>query len=130
MIRMEWRFVIQLHSTKEGDHYDLMIEAGDTLATWRLQSLPWSLGPGESVLAEALPDHRRDYLTYEGPIIRGRGTVRIVDSGTLAELPGAEGQRRFELRGRCSRGVFTLGRLRSGCWRLTANPPPEAPREA
>ena len=38
-----------------------------------------------------LPNHRRLYLTYEGPISEGRGQVSQVATGTVAWLPSSQG---------------------------------------
>ena len=68
------RFVL-LHHTLPDDsmrksHWDLMIEAGDFLLTFELQSLPGNLSNSARVAwpATRLADHRRHYLDYEGVI--------------------------------------------------------------
>ncbi len=127
---MERRFVIQLHTTAEGRHYDLMLQAGKALATWRLETLPAELGPGQHVEAIALPDHRLAYLSYEGPISRGRGSVRIVEAGSYHLEDREEGCWRFELLGRDFHGRFILRRLAGDRWRLQRAETPPAPREA
>ncbi len=78
---MNGTFVIQLHQVGDGYHYDLMLETGEALVTFQLPVLPGEIVDGESVEAARLPDHRREYLTYEGPVSGDRGTVRIVDRG-------------------------------------------------
>ncbi len=79
--------VLLFHDRGPGSHYDWMIEdpAADPgtgrLYTWRVP-LPagrW-VSAGRFSL-QALWPHRRDYLTYEGPLGGGRGTVRRVDQG-------------------------------------------------
>ena len=75
---MTSRFVILEH-TYQGVHYDLMLELGDVLRTWRLETPP---EPGRTVGAEPLPDHRLLYLDYEGPISGDRCSVRRWDAGT------------------------------------------------
>jgi hypothetical protein len=72
------RFVILRHETSEGVHFDFMLEAGDVLKTW---SLPEEPRLGMEMECEALADHRRAYLDYEGPISGGRGSVTQWDSG-------------------------------------------------
>lgn len=124
MITVERRFVIQLHATGEGSHYDLMIESGPALATWRLGCLPTGLGAGESIPAEALGDHRREYLSYEGPVSGDRGTVKIAAAGRCRVLTQSDSLWRVELCGRRVRGVFTLRRLGSGRWKLSADAEP------
>jgi len=59
-------------------HWDLMLEAGETLRTWRLSARP---SAGLTTNCESLPDHRRAYLEYEGPVSGGRGSVKRVMSG-------------------------------------------------
>lgn len=58
------------------------------LWTWRLVRWP-RLGQG--LAAERLPDHRVDYLDYEGPVSQNRGNVRRLLGGTVEidqTLPG------------------------------------------
>ena len=61
-------------------HWDFLIEDGDALASWRLQAPP---EPDRMIDAVPLPRHRRDYLTYEGPVSGNRGTVKRLDAGEL-----------------------------------------------
>jgi hypothetical protein len=78
-------FVVLVHADRAGEHYDLMIDSSDHLATWKCLSPPEQTGPVGQV-CERLPDHRRLYLEYEGPISRDRGTVRRHDRGTCVVL--------------------------------------------
>ncbi|HHK41411.1 MAG TPA: hypothetical protein ENJ50_03235, partial [Planctomycetaceae bacterium] len=55
-----------------------MFERDGVLATWAVDTLP---GP-TLIEARQLPDHRLEYLQYEGPIHGDRGTVHRVDEGT------------------------------------------------
>ena len=54
------------------------------LRTWAIE-LPPDLATAQ--LALALPDHRREYLTYEGPVSGNRGSVARWDEGTYEVLP-------------------------------------------
>ncbi len=78
------RFVILAHDWP-APHFDLMLEAGGVLKSWRLLAVPV---PGMAVPAEATDDHRLEYLDYEGPVSGGRGVVRRVDGGTFAGAVG------------------------------------------
>jgi hypothetical protein len=71
------RYVILHHTGWIADHFDLLLEADDAgpLHTWRLDRWP------EPTRIEQLPDHRRIYLEYEGPVSGRRGSVRRVASG-------------------------------------------------
>ena len=69
--------LVMLHHTGvEQPHYDVMFETepGSLLTTFRFSELP-SLRATE---VEKLPDHRRLYLDYEGPVSNNRGQVRRV----------------------------------------------------
>src|SRR5262245_61263436 len=59
-------------------HWDLMLDMGEVLRTWRLACLP---AVPADIPAESLPDHRREYLMYEGPVSNNRGRVRRVVAG-------------------------------------------------
>jgi hypothetical protein len=73
------RFVILRHEDRRGVHFDFMLEAAGVLKTW---SLPRPPEIGVEMECEALPDHRIEYLEYEGPISGDRGDVTRWDSGT------------------------------------------------
>src|SRR3954469_24553164 len=74
---MNDRFVILEHD-HPFLHWDFMLEFENRLRTWRLATPP---APG-AVAAEALADHRLEYLNYEGPVGGNRGHVRRWDRGT------------------------------------------------
>ncbi|HWL10542.1 MAG TPA: DNA polymerase ligase N-terminal domain-containing protein [Planctomicrobium sp.] len=65
------RFVILTHDWPHL-HWDFMLEQKNSLKTWRLDSEPilnyW-------ITAKPLPDHRLQYLNYEGPVPQNRGVV-------------------------------------------------------
>ncbi len=79
------RFVVLHHVFSGGaqngraDHFDLMLEQESRLATWAIDKLPEL---GETVSAIRLPDHRKKYLDYEGPISGDRGSVKRMMAGT------------------------------------------------
>ncbi len=75
-------FVILEHRWN-GVHWDFMLEVGEVLRTWAIDS---PIVPGFDIPARSLPDHRRTYLDYEGEISSGRGTVQRVDRGTYEVL--------------------------------------------
>ncbi len=74
-----YRFVVLRHIGFGEPHFDLMLEVSTDadLKTWRVYEWP----PTEETRFEVLPDHRRRYLMYEGPISDGRGEVRRVEQG-------------------------------------------------
>jgi hypothetical protein len=74
------RYVVLRHEgAPGGTHFDVMIERepGGKLRTWRAGS--WPIGDGDNL--EAIGDHRREYLEYEGEISGERGFVKRVAEG-------------------------------------------------
>jgi hypothetical protein len=74
------RYVILEHDHPQL-HWDLMLEHGDALRTWRLAAPPCA---GLDIAATALAEHRLAYLDYEGPVSGNRGTVKRWDHGRYA----------------------------------------------
>lgn len=62
-------------------HWDFMLEQAGVLKTWRLDFEPVS---NKWITATPLPDHRIEYLNYEGPVSGNRGEVTQWDAGTYA----------------------------------------------
>ncbi|HLL88953.1 MAG TPA: hypothetical protein VK324_06595 [Tepidisphaeraceae bacterium] len=75
-------YVILHHTGVDDPHFDVMIESAPDgpLMTWR--SGRWPIDAPTPLTR--LPDHRRDYLTYEGPLSNDRGRVARVAAGTCA----------------------------------------------
>ncbi len=93
-------------------HWDLMLEEGDVLKTWRLPQPP-EIDPASDetsldLTAEALPDHRLVYLEYEGPVSGDRGEVSRWDRGTFTLLERSEDQLVALLTGEELAGRLTL----------------------
>lgn len=82
------RFAILRHempaSSSRATHWDLLLERGDSLETWALAQEPLVGGSPVEIEAEALPDHRLAYLTYEGAIPGDRGVVFRWDHGEFS----------------------------------------------
>jgi hypothetical protein len=78
------------------------------LRTWAIE-LPPDSATAQAALA--LPDHRREYLTYEGPVSGNRGNVARWDEGTYEILPPpSEAPDAFVVRvtGQRLRGIVTI----------------------
>ena len=113
------RFTILTHD-HPFPHWDLLLERGESLQTWRLLTVPDS--PGE-ITAEPLPDHRLMYLDYEGPVSNGRGVVSRWDTGDycIVQKTVEESAERLEieLTGERLAGRFILERAaESPTWRF------------
>jgi len=109
------RFVIQEHTTVEGVHWDLMLEQDGVLATFRLEEEPAEALTHE-VRAVKIFDHPLRFLTYEGPVQKGTGKVRIVDSGVYSSRDRRDGLRTLAMNGAILKGDFTLTRIESTEW--------------
>jgi len=116
---MDRPFVI-LHHTGYGEaHYDLMVQNGDVLATWQAPVDPTSLAVGQSVALEKLPDHRLAYLTYEGPIRGGRGSVRRIEGGQADVIERTDSRWHVRLAGEQGSVEMELKAAGEGQWRCT-----------
>ena len=105
------QYVILRHDHPEL-HWDLMLEEGAVLKTWRLPQPP-EIDPASDetsldLIAEALPDHRLVYLEYEGPVSGDRGEVSRWDWGTFTLLERSEDQLVALLTGEELAGRLTL----------------------
>ena len=100
------RFVIQRHQRQDQPaHWDLMLESGDILETYRINKPPeeWGNIPLEAV---KISDHSLKFLTYEGSINKGKGSVTIADTGTYRLLTQNENRLTLELSGTILKGEF------------------------
>lgn len=94
------RFVLLAHDWP-APHLDLLLEAGTALRSWRLLVEPVA---GADVPAEPNDDHRLHYLSYEGPVSGGRGTVARRDAGTFEWLTAGPGGVEIQFQGRWLNG--------------------------
>jgi hypothetical protein len=108
------RFVILEHDHPQL-HWDLMLEAGAVLRTWRLAAPPQ---PGDPICAEPAFDHRPLYLDYEGAVSNNRGTVRRWDGGLFSWVSDESDRVVVRLAGERCRGRAVLERHRDGTWSL------------
>ena len=100
------QFVIQQHGMPDGTHWDLMLEKGDKLWTWRLDIHPAEIR--QAVAAERIFDHPLKFLNYEGPVQNGTGNVLITDKGNYFFHDINADKITFSLEGRLLNGRFTM----------------------
>ena len=86
-------------------HWDLMLEIGEALRTWRLAAPP---AEGLQIVATPLGDHRLAYLEHEGPVSGNRGNVRQWDRGDFELLENGDQRTTVRLRGQRLNGTATL----------------------
>lgn len=122
------RFVILHHETPPDyprpSHWDCMLEVDSVLVTW---SLPQLLnGQPQQMMVEQLADHRLEYLHYEGPISKNRGTVSRVEWGEFhwrSEATRRKTKIEVELRGQKLAGVLKIVRNENDdMWQLDFTP--------
>jgi hypothetical protein len=70
------KFVIQKHSRGDDVHWDLMLEAGDVLETYRLAVPPEKI-TGKPVEAVKIFDHPLKFLTYEGSVNKAKALLKL-----------------------------------------------------
>lgn len=81
------RTTVLQHTLPDGSsHFDWLMEL-DPVERPRIPTFRVSERPHDAVRdhfdAERLPDHRRRYLDYSGPLSRDRGSVKVVAMGTV-----------------------------------------------
>lgn len=113
------RFVVQEHTAAQGVHWDLMLEQGGVLTTFRLEEHP-AQALSHEVRAVKIFDHPLRFLTYEGPVQKGTGKVRIVDSGVYSHRDRRGDLWALELNGAILKGSFVLIGVEDGEWRFVA----------
>lgn len=120
------RFALLRHEVPDDfgkpSHWDLLLESDENCWTWVLETLPGRLTdtpePTE-VDARRLPDHRKHYLDYEGPVSGARGFVRRELEGSCEWVERTDGRIHVRLRFTCDTVDVMLEQLGSGAWRMT-----------
>jgi hypothetical protein len=112
------RFVVLEHD-HPFVHWDLMLEVGESLRTWRLAAPP---AAGAEVEATPLGDHRRLYLDYEGPVSGDRGRVIRWDQGSFVWESEGEGLVAVRLDGARLKGLLRLQRRTAELWAASFEP--------
>jgi bifunctional non-homologous end joining protein LigD len=100
------KFVVQRHERQgEPMHWDLMLESRDILETYGVNRPPEEWGK-EPIEAVKIFDHPLKFLTYEGSVNKGKGSVTIADAGTYRLLTQNENRLTLELSGTILKGEF------------------------
>ena len=113
----ETKYVIQRHQKGDDLHWDLMIESDGVLKTWRIQSPAEQLA-GQTIEAEQIFDHQLRFLTYEGPVNKGAGSVRIDDSGSCRIKLWNDDCIEGRFAGSQLNAAFILSRISDSNWQL------------
>ena len=114
------RFVILFHVVgtafeREMDHWDIMVQIGNSLKTWAIEVEP---KPNLNAPALQLPNHRFEYLDYEGEISDSRGNVSRWDEGTYSMIQDAEDTFCIKTNGAKLSSTLTFTRISGTNWVL------------
>lgn len=101
-----------------GVHWDLMLEAGNILETYRLPVPPEKISH-QPVEAIKIFGHPIKFLIYEGSVNKGKGTVEIADSGTYQILSKTDTRIELQFAGKILNGKFTLALINDDRWQFT-----------
>ena len=113
------KFVVQQHTTADSVHWDLMLESGNCLQTWRLEKNPEEV-MNSSAAATKIFDHPLKFLTYEGPVNKGEGRVRIADTGICQILQENNENIELNMSGQILKGKFTLTHVKDDQWQFSS----------
>ncbi len=121
MSQKDKRFVVQEHTKGKSVHWDFMLELGDTLQTYRLDKPPDEVRHNPAN-ATKIFDHPLRFLTYQGVVNKGRGTIRIIEAGTYQIVHKEHNQIKLGLNGRVLKGKYLLTSIEAAGWQFaTAN---------
>ena len=112
-MQIDRKFVIHKHTQGNNTHWDLMIEDGDKLKTWRLDNPPEKLTT-EKTKAIQIDDHDKKFLTYQGPVNNGTGTAEIVDEGICTIEATTNNEIIINFEGKILKGNFQLTTFKNG----------------
>lgn len=135
---MSFRFALLRHEmpadASRPSHWDLLLEREQACWTCAIEVLPAGLansGPGE-VEATRLPDHRKHYLSYQGPLTKQRGDVTQVLAGDCVWLEDTSqriaARLRFDNRENCNACLLTAKRNQGDIWLVSLTTKNEQPQ--
>lgn len=101
------KYVLLKHSHKGNPlHWDLMLEEGGVLLTWRLEEL--LKGEDRILQGEKIFDHPMKFLNYEGAVNKGQGAVKRIDEGVYSIIKKSDKQTEIFFEGKLLLGEFIL----------------------
>ena len=113
------KFIIHRHCREnEPVHFDLMLEAQDALWTFRIEKEPAELLKGTHKALKIF-DHNLKFLSYQGPVNNGKGTVSTADAGNFKMLDKKEDGYLIDFSGKILKGEFKLCRIRNDVWEIS-----------
>jgi len=123
------RFAILKHERDEAVHFDLLLERGSVLRTWTFHAPLTGMASHQD--ARLRFDHPKRFLTYEGPLSEGNGSVMAVDHGEYELIEWRKGADVcVHLAGATLQGRLRLVRREGDLWELGFLADPVAPPDA
>ena len=113
--------MIQKHTKASDVHWDLMLEVGDSLQTYRLDKSPCQL-LYTTAKAERIFDHPLKFLTYQGAVNKGQGSVEIADAGTYERISESQNVIELNLMGQTIKAKLGLIHIEGDLWQLSIMP--------
>jgi hypothetical protein len=116
-----FKFVIQKHQRqKHTTHWDLMLEKKDILLTYRIEIPPEQIQTSLHHIVK-IADHPIKFLTYQGKINNGLGSVEFADNGSYELISESENVLEMNFDGRILKGKFTMTRIEGDNWQFAAS---------
>ncbi len=115
--KSDGQFVIHKHIRGRNVHWDLMIDSGDALWTWRIESDPQT-GFDEPQRICRIFDHDRKFLNYQGPVNQGNASVEMIDKGVSSLICKSAGSFVIDFQGKLLAGRFELLHICDDIWQL------------
>ena len=114
------------------NHFDLLLENFGALATWEVLYWPPTTTETENQSARRLPDHRLEYLEFEGSLSNDRGQVKRVCEGTFQFVSQTTEHWIVSMSGKVFSGIVHLNKAKADqdtnttaddqCWILSWEP--------
>lgn len=94
-----------------------MLETEGHLSTWRV-----NIGPEElkttPAKAEKIFDHDLKFLTYQGPVNKGKGNVTTADKGTYSIIAKTPEKLQIRINANILNGTYTLTKISENTWQF------------
>jgi hypothetical protein len=116
-IQADRHYVILKHTRPDDIHWDFMLESGEQLSTWRM-SIPPEQISCNGATAEKIFDHSKKFLTYQGPVNKGKGNVTIEDEGMYSVISEGEDELQICIKAKILNGNYYLVRKSQDSWQL------------
>ncbi len=117
-IQVNRNYVILKHTGPDDIHWDFMLESEDLLSTWRISIPPAELS-NTATTAEKIFDHSKKFLTYRGPVNKGKSNVTIADKGTYSIISENKDQLQIRIKAKILNRKFSLIKRPENTWEIT-----------